>query len=35
MGFSVAWDSSLPSEEDILKWGKLVSSNGSTVFIGG
>jgi len=35
MGFPPVFDSGLPSEEQILKWGRLVSINGSTAFIGG
>ncbi|WP_396623300.1 rhamnan synthesis F family protein [Marinobacter sp. W-8] len=35
MGFPSVFDSGLPPEEQILKWGKLVSVNGSTAFIGG
>lgn len=35
MGFPEVFEDELPDEEEILKWGKLISNNGSTAFIGG
>lgn len=35
MGFPAVFQGGFPEENEILKWGKLVSNNGSTAFIGG